>query len=213
MECETDLGIEFEFLGDQRLGVVRYTNAFSNGQEIIDSLERTIGLSSEQPFCWSDALVGFSEKMPGYRDCVDFKINEQYLESVPEDILEVKDTFLATKKTIRKCVSHYESMYNISMAYMEAINYVKYISGHHFAVHSDHGFSYRCTLSSIMYLNDGYEGGELWFPYLDIKYVPKRGEIILFPSTFIYAHASLPVISGTKYVAVTMFDWNDRLHK
>jgi hypothetical protein len=65
----------------------------------------------------------------------------------------------------------------------------------------------------VIYLNDDYEGGELWFPYLDIKFKPQAGDIILFPSTFIYAHSSLKVTSGTKYSAVTMFDYNDNNHK
>jgi predicted 2-oxoglutarate/Fe(II)-dependent dioxygenase YbiX len=98
------------------------------------------------------------------------------------------------------------------MEYMEAINFVKYNPGQHFQVHADHGFSYICTVSSVMYLNDDYEGGELWFPNFDLKIKPDYGDIILFPSTYIYAHAALPVISGTKYSAVTMFDYNDKAH-
>jgi predicted 2-oxoglutarate/Fe(II)-dependent dioxygenase YbiX len=63
-----------------------------------------------------------------------------------------------------------------------------------------------------MYLNDDYEGGELWFPYLDLTFKAEAGDIVLFPSTYIFAHAAKPVISGTKYSAVTMFDYNDRNH-
>ena len=77
----------------------------------------------------------------------------------------------------------------------------------HFAVHTDHGFSYICTVSNIVYLNDDYEGGELHFPLLDITYKPEAGDSIFFPSTYIYAHASLPVTEGVKYSAVTMFDY------
>ena len=99
------------------------------------------------------------------------------------------------------------------MNYMEAINFVKYGPKQHFAVHADHGFSYICTVSSIVYLNDNYEGGELWFPYLDLKIKPSAGDMIFFPSTYIYAHASLPVSEGIKYSAVTMFDYNDDAHK
>jgi predicted 2-oxoglutarate/Fe(II)-dependent dioxygenase YbiX len=64
-----------------------------------------------------------------------------------------------------------------------------------------------------MYLNDDYEGGELWFPFLNCTYIPSYGDIVFFPSTYIYAHASKPVTSGVKYAAVTMFDYNDRTHK
>jgi hypothetical protein len=104
-------------------------------------------------------------------------------------------------------------MYNITMRYMEAINFVRYGPGEHFAVHTDHGFSYICTVSNIVYLNDGYDGGELHFPLLDISYKPEAGDSIFFPSTYIYAHASLPVTSGVKYSAVTMFDYNDDSHQ
>ena len=96
---------------------------------------------------------------------------------------------------------------------MEAINFVRYGECQHFAVHTDHGFSYTCTVSSVIYLNDDYEGGELYFPYLNITLKPEAGDIVMFPSTYIYAHASMPVKSGIKYSAVTMFDYNDNNHK
>jgi predicted 2-oxoglutarate/Fe(II)-dependent dioxygenase YbiX len=98
------------------------------------------------------------------------------------------------------------------MEYMEAINFIRYRENQHFQVHTDHGFSYTCTVSSVVYFNDDYEGGELWFPYLDLTFKPEAGDIVMFPSTFIYAHAAKPVTSGTKYSGVTMFDYNDRNH-
>jgi hypothetical protein len=39
---------------------------------------------------------------------------------------------------------------------------------------------------------------------------PKAGDIIVFPSTYIYEHASKEMISGTKYSVVIMSDYNDR---
>jgi hypothetical protein len=53
----------------------------------------------------------------------------------------------------------------------------------------------------------------LWFPKLDIKITPEYGDVVFFPSTYIYAHASMPVTSGAKYSAVTMYDYNDDTHK
>jgi predicted 2-oxoglutarate/Fe(II)-dependent dioxygenase YbiX len=68
-------------------------------------------------------------------------------------------------------------------------------------------------VSSIGYLNDGYEGGEYVMPYQDIKFKPEAGDLIIHPSDFIYAHASLPVKKGVKFSAVTMYDYNDRNHQ
>lgn len=62
----------------------------------------------------------------------------------------------------------------------------------------------------MAYLNDNYEGGELWFPRFDLTIKPQAGDIVVFPSTYIYEHASQDMISGTKYSVVIMSDYNDR---
>jgi hypothetical protein len=151
--------------------------------------------------------------MPDYRDCVDLKMSPDHWPYLTPEFEEIKKCYDDVDSRLKKCLEHYESMYNFKMDYMEAINFVRYKPGQHFAVHTDHGFSYTCTVSSVMYLNDEYDGGELWFPYLDITLKPKAGDVVLFPSTYIYAHASLKIKSGIKYSAVTMFDYNDNNHK
>lgn len=199
-------------LSDARLGVLVYRNALPRELRIVERLEETIGNSTIPPFMWMEALVGYAQKMPEYRDCHDCKIGEQQLQYLPPQFEELRNIHSDTKKHLMECMTDYQSRYNLNMQYMEAINYVRYTQGQHFQVHADHGFSYTCTVSSVMYLNDEYEGGELWFPYLDLTFKPQTGDIVLFPSTYIFAHASKPVSSGTKYSAVTMFDYNDRNH-
>lgn len=205
--------IQVEYVGDPKFGMLIYRNMLNKDMDLVNRLEACIGNSTKAPFMWMDALVGDSEKMPDYRDCVDCKLSDSHMRIVPEEMSDLKNIYLETVEKLSACLSHYQSAYNINMQYREAINYVRYKEGQHFAVHSDAGFSYNCTLSSVMYLNDEYEGGELWFPMLDVTLKPSYGDIVLFPSTFIYAHASKKITSGTKYAAVTMFDWNDRTHK
>ena len=205
--------LKMEYLGDSKMGVIVYRGALSTDLKLVDRLEQTIGGSKTAPYMWMEALVGDQQKMPEYRDCVDCKLSPAHFENVPPQFVELRNVYNDTVIKLKECLSHYQSMYNIVMDYMEAINYVRYEPGQHFAVHSDSGFSYNCTVSSVMYLNDDYEGGELWFPFLDLTYTPVAGDIVIFPSTYIYAHASKPITSGVKYSAVTMFDWNDRTHK
>jgi prolyl 4-hydroxylase len=204
--------MNFEYIGDRKFGIIAYRNALGKELRLPERLEETIGNSTQAPFMWMDALVGYGQKMPEYRDCVDCKISNEHIKHLPDEFSEMKNIYEDTKNGLIPCLQDYQSKYNISMNFMEAINYVRYRENQHFNVHSDHGFSYVCTVSSVMYLNDEYEGGELWFPYLEMSFKPTYGDIILFPSTFIYAHASKPVTKGTKYAAVTMFDYNDTFH-
>jgi len=56
-------------------------------------------------------------------------------------------------------------------------------------------------LSIIIYLNDVEVGGETEFQYMDIDPVkPKRGNIMIFPSTRYYIHRGNVPISNEKYV-------------
>jgi hypothetical protein len=44
---------------------------------------------------------------------------------------------------------------------------------------------------------------------LNLKFKAQKGDIIFFPSTYIYAHGSMEVTKGTKYSAVTMYNYNE----
>lgn len=57
--------------------------------------------------------------------------------------------------------------------------------------------------SMLIYLNDNYEGGGLYFPGLDYLFQPQAGDLVIFPSNHIFTHQSLPVTKGTKHALVT----------
>lgn len=57
-------------------------------------------------------------------------------------------------------------------------------------------------LSIIGALNDDYEGGELMM-FQNKPYKLKAGEIIIFPSNFLYPHKVMPVSKGTRYTYVS----------
>jgi hypothetical protein len=201
------------YLGDPKFGIHVYHNAIPQTLNIPERLETALAGSNHQLFSWRDAVVGYGQKMPDYRDCVDLKMSPLHWQYLEPRFEEIRSCYNDTESSIKSCLLDYQSLFNISMDYMEAINFVRYHPGQHFQTHSDSGFSYSCTVSSVAYLNDGYEGGELWFPKLELTYKPMAGDVLLFPSAYIYAHASLKVSSGTKYVAVTMFDYNDNNHR
>ncbi len=56
-------------------------------------------------------------------------------------------------------------------------------------------------ISSVMYLNDNYVGGEIHFPNQGITIKPTAGSIVVFPSIPPFLHESKKIVSGTKYMS------------
>jgi hypothetical protein len=54
-------------------------------------------------------------------------------------------------------------------------------------------------LSSLFYLNDDYEGGELYFPLQGIKFKPKKGAAYFFPGDKEYVHGVTEIKNGIRY--------------
>ena len=195
-------------------GIWLYENVFPKSLNLIERVEDTIEKSNGL-YSWKEAMVGWKKKVPEYRNCLDFKISKSNNISIIKNksSLKAQSIWQDSYDAQKECLDDYSKMYNIKLNYWEAFNFVKYTDGHHFEEHSDHGDAYVCTVSGVGYLNDDYEGGELFFPKLNIYIKPKAGQLYLFPSSFIYSHKSMPIKSGIKYSLVTMFDYNDKHHK
>ena len=54
-------------------------------------------------------------------------------------------------------------------------------------------------LASLFYLNDDYEGGELYFPNQGIQFKPKPGAAYFFPGDMNYIHGVTEVKNGIRY--------------
>lgn len=80
---------------------------------------------------------------------------------------------------------------------------LRYETGGFFKNHVDvdHGYEERKVSVSVA-LNDDYEGGEFYFPYIDKKYKAEAGDALFFPSNFCFPHEVLPIKKGTRYSIV-----------
>lgn len=197
-------------------GLNVYHNVFSKEDvsSIIDSLESS--LNGQTKFHWREAMVTNSDQpIKKARDCVDFKMNFKSLGPVDESNKKLHDAYQVVFDNLKKCVDDYSRYWGINVNYYEIFNFVKYEGeGKHFRIHADDGPHYKCAVSAVVYLNDDYEGGEIYFPRLDDTTIkPGFGDIAIFPSNYAYEHASLPIKSGTKYCVVVMTDINDLAHK
>jgi prolyl 4-hydroxylase len=96
------------------------------------------------------------------------------------------------------------------VAHGEPLSVLHYRVGEQYRPHLDAlppGFSQRVA-TVIVYLNDGYGGGETHFPHSDVKIAGRRGDALLFrnilPSGAVdrqAVHAGMPVTTGSKWVA------------
>jgi hypothetical protein len=85
----------------------------------------------------------------------------------------------------------------------EDYNLLKYSSGQQYRRHYDGVTASGRAISAICYLNNNYDGGEIEFVNFNIKIKPEPGMLILFPSSYPYAHIAHPINSGIKYAIVT----------
>jgi len=97
----------------------------------------------------------------------------------------------------------YALKHDIDELHQEPYSMLKYSTGQEYKAHADGGTAIGRAISSIVYLNDDYEGGEVEFVNFGLKIKPQAGMMLLFPSTYPYAHIAHPVTSGTKYALVT----------
>ena len=56
-------------------------------------------------------------------------------------------------------------------------------------------------LGTVFYLNDDYEGGELFFPLQNIKFKPKARAAYFFPGDKNYIHGVTKITEGCRYTA------------
>jgi hypothetical protein len=61
-------------------------------------------------------------------------------------------------------------------------------------------------IASLFYLNEDYEGGEIYFPIQDIKVKPKAGSAVFFPGDRFYQHGVTAVESGKRFTCPAF--WN-----
>ena len=77
-----------------------------------------------------------------------------------------------------------------------------FMSKHCDNIHHSHGQKYGFPqVSSLLFLNDNYEGGE--FVVADEVYNTKKGSALIFPSYFMFPHEVKPITKGTRWSIIT----------
>ena len=100
-------------------------------------------------------------------------------------------------------VDSYLFMWDLGPLTREAFRITKFEDNEFFSVHPDDSYGTPRTASFVYYPNDNYEGGELEFVHFGLKYKPKAGELLCFPSGYSYQHKIHKKTGGdTRYTVV-----------
>ena len=119
---------------------------------------------------------------------------------------------VSTKKILNDIVDNTANRYiqDLNMPWFDSfqsyshVRFNKYAENKKMALHCDHihslfdGVKKGIPILSVLgVLNDDYEGGEFYL--VDEKTDLSKGDIIIFPSNFMYPHKVEPVTKGTRY--------------
>jgi predicted 2-oxoglutarate/Fe(II)-dependent dioxygenase YbiX len=191
-------------------GIFRYTNAIDNPENVINFLE-TIKTDKTSPISdwktWNTSGENFY---------VFGKQKQENVKAIKDNYNEY-NSCMSILSTIKKSIIDASNYYKIEnsledIGTLAPLSFSKYDIGAEMGPHTDsdprgkeaykeNGSIYMPTISVLLYLNDNYKGGELYFKEFNLTVKPIAGSIVIFPSLPPYYHASLPLISGIKYIS------------
>jgi hypothetical protein len=98
--------------------------------------------------------------------------------------------------------------------YPDYLGLVKWEYGDEQQPHADgenkngkHPFYWR-NFGCVYYLNDDYEGGEIYFPNQNIELKPKANTLVFFPGTLEYLHGVKKITNGIRYTLTSFWTFD-----
>lgn len=146
-----------------------------------------------QEFCFYGSL-GMNPSSPSEQN-LDTKVNMDYIESLRTRIMRTTSDVFGVQ------------LYNT------AASAHKWVPGAFAEPHSDNTnpdgtpSSWRqYKYVSLLYLNDEYSGGELYFPNQKIEIKPEKASLIMFDPSSEFLHGVKTVEAGNRYTLMTSWD-------
>lgn len=193
--------LELEIFADK---IFYYKNAMTNPQTIIDFIESTdeeiddsMGIgqwedwktSSEDPYHFGEKKL----------------INSTAAENSTKEIKEIYEKII---NSINSVIEDYQNRTNEDIGDLQSFGISKYYPGAEMGPHVDFDIKsvdsakikLTPTISAILYLNDDYEGGNLYFMEQKIDIKPEAGSMVIFPSVKPFFHESKKIKNGQKYM-------------
>lgn len=159
-----------------------------------------------------------------YADCAEWVQSGISREGKPDmkvrncHTIEISQPFTIRQSQIRRnidtkifncaanCIQEYNNQFpHTHIAQDTGYELLRYTEGQFYIQHVDSFLQAPRLISCSFALNDNYDGGEFAFFDRQLKYKLNQGDVIMFPSTFMYPHEIMPVTKGIRYSIITWF--------
>jgi hypothetical protein len=123
-------------------------------------------------------------------------INKTKLSNKAFNILEKAQTDIKNKIV---------DIYNVDVELSNGAQLRRWQTGSKMGSHIDDFAVFDYNIAAIIYLNNDYAGGEIYFSDYNYKIQPKAGSVIIFPGNKYYSHEVLEITSGERYTSPVWF--------
>lgn len=98
----------------------------------------------------------------------------------------------------------------------DTLQIVRWINGYELTPHADkenpngstHPFPWR-DFGTVIYLNDDFEGGQIYWPNKDLEWKPVKGSLAIFPGTLEFLHGVRNVPNGVRYTIPSFYTYDE----
>jgi len=152
---------------------------------------------------WNATAVGDGKPNKKVRNCDTIQMSERFTIG---DHKERARLDAEVFKYAAKCIEEYNKKFKHAHV-QEDTGYelLRYKKGEFYVQHIDTFLQAPRLVSCSFHLNDNYKGGEFGFFDREVKIKAGKGDVVMFPSTFMYPHEVMPVTEGTRYSIVTWY--------
>ena len=153
---------------------------------------------------WTPAGVGSEGKAEKkIRNCDTIEISQPFvIQNIKERVKIDAEMF----KCASQCIEQYNLKFKHSLIEEDTgYELLRYNEGQFYHEHVDSFLAAPRLVSCSFHLNGDYEGGEFGFFDREMKIKANKGDVVMFPSTFMYPHEIMPVTEGTRYSIITWY--------
>jgi Rps23 Pro-64 3,4-dihydroxylase Tpa1-like proline 4-hydroxylase len=149
------------------------------------------------------------------------KLDNQTVDFWKERVLQHTDIPLREERSIHRILQQARLFTQIAVMekftpgrpiYSDSAQIVRWSAGAELPPHADNiepdgrpNATPHRSHSSVLYLNDGFVGGEIYFPGLQVRVRPEPGLLIAFTAGTEHVHGVLPILSGERFTLAGWF--------